>query len=320
MNRNQECILTIYEEGSFSKAADRLFVSQPALSIIVKKTEEELGISLFNRNSKPIKLTAAGEFYIEYIKKLQAAEEELQEQLNGLREQEAGTLNIGGSNFFCSYKLPGIFMQFKERYPKYKVALTEGNPQYLQQLLQNSDLDLIVGVEQLDTKIYSREFWMQERLLLAVSATAPINEELADYRLTFEDIQNGRHLQSDCPEVSIGRFAKQDFYLLNRGNDGYNRTMTMCRNAGFKPNVVMYLDQMMTIYNATKSGKGCALIREDIVKNSEPTAKLYFYKLDDALSSRDIYIYYKKANAPSTAARHLIQFLLEGQSDNSIKF
>ena len=150
MNRNQECILTIFEEGSFSKAADRLFVSQPALSIIVKKTEEELGISLFNRNSKPIKLTAAGEYYIEYIRKLQTAEEELAEQLNGLREQEAGTLNIGGSNFFCSYKLPEIFMQFKERYPKYKVALTEGNPQYLSQLLQNSDLDLIVGVEQLD--------------------------------------------------------------------------------------------------------------------------------------------------------------------------
>lgn len=312
MNRNQECILTIFEEGSFSKAADRLFVSQPALSIIVKKTEEELGISLFNRNSKPIKLTAAGEYYIEYIRKLQTAEEELAEQLNGLREQEAGTLNIGGSNFFCSYKLPEIFMQFKERYPKYKVALTEGNPQYLSQLLQNSDLDLIVGVEQLDSKVYHREFWMEEKLLLAVSASDNINEELADYRLSFEDIQNGRHLDADCPQVNLSKFAKKDFYILNRGNDGYSRMMAMCKNAGFKPNVVMYLDQMMTIYNATKSGKGCALLRADIVKHSEPTQKLFFYKLDDALSSRDIYIYHKNANALSTAAKHLIQFLHEG--------
>lgn len=313
MNRNQECILTIYEEGSFSKAADRLFVSQPALSIIVKKTEEELGISLFNRNSKPIRLTEAGEYYIEYIKKIQQAEDELAEQLNSLREQESGTLNIGGSNFFCSYKLPEIFQQFKERYPKYRVALTEGNPQYLSQLLQNSDLDLIVGVEQLDPKIYNREFWMQEQLLLAVSASEPINEELAAYRLSFSDIQAGRHLEENCPKVNLSLFAGKDFYLLNRGNDGYNRSLMMCRNAGFKPNVVLYLDQMMTVYNATKSGKGCAFLRADIVKHSEPTSKLYFYKIDDVLSSREIFIYYKKTNILSMAARHLIQFLHESQ-------
>lgn len=311
MYRNLECILTIYEEGSFSKAADRLFVSQPALSLIVKKTEDELGLSLFNRSSKPIRLTSAGAFYIEFIKKVMEAEKTLDLQLNEIREQEKDRLNIGGSNYFCSYILPTFLHTFKKQYPKYTLNLTEGNPQYLAQLLQNSDLDLTIDVELLDPKQFTSQVWKQEHIILAVPATNPINEELKEYRLTFKEVQNDKFLQAKYQPIELKHFAEQDFFLLKRGNDSYTRSLAMFHNAGIKPHVIMYLDQMMTAYTAAKNGNACTFIRSDIIKYSEPTKKLYFYKINDALATRDIYIYTKKAGLLSKATRRFIDFLLQ---------
>ena len=77
-NRNYEYVNTVYQEGSFSKAAQKLFVSQPALSASIKKIETELyGIPLFNRGVNPITLTPAGQFYLESMRKIAAIEEEI---------------------------------------------------------------------------------------------------------------------------------------------------------------------------------------------------------------------------------------------------
>lgn len=309
MNRNQEYILAIVEEGSFSKAADRLFISQPALSIIVKKTEDELGLPLFNRTSKPITLTEAGEIYVDYIKKIQGLDLELQQRLNALRDQEKGTLNIGTSNYFSSFVLPELALKFKKQYPQYTVSISEGNNPYLAQTLQSSDIDLAICLGPLDTKLFDAQPWKTEQLVLAVPVSLPINDQLQDYRLSFDDIQKKRHLQKDVPAVDLAKFAECDFLIMKRGNDGYDREMNICHNAGFKPHVSVYVEQMTTNYSAACRGLGCAFLRTDIVDNVSPNTKLYFYKLGDPLANRSIYIYSKKTGHLSNAAQTFINFL-----------
>ena len=311
MNRNQEYILTIVEEGSFSKAADRLYISQPALSIIVKKTEDELGLPLFNRTSKPITLTPAGKIYVEYIKKLQAVDEELQQQLNTIREQEKGTLNIGTSNYFSSFILPEISHSFKQKYPKYTVAISEGNNPYLSQLLQSSDIDIAICLGPLDSKVFNSIPWKQEKLVLAVPAKYEVNNKLAEYRLTFEDLQEHPEFVEARKPVSLSHFAECDFLIMKRGNDGYTRELNMCHNANFKPHVAMYVDQMTTNYSAASKGFGCAFLRADIVNHVAKTDKLYFYKIDDPLDTRFINIYYKKTGELSKTAQKFIDFIKE---------
>lgn len=309
MNRNQEYILTIVEEGSFSKAADRLYISQPALSIIVKKTEDELGLPLFNRTSKPITLTPAGKIYVEYIKRMQALDEQLQQELNSIREQEKGTLNIGTSNYFSSYILPELSHRFKQQYPRYTIAISEGNNPYLSQLLQSSDIDLAICLGPLDTKAFNLLPWKEEHLILAVPASYPINERLSQYRLTFADLQKHTPLEAEREAISLSHFANCDFIIMKRGNDGYTRTLSMCHNAGFKPKVSMYVDQMTTNFNAAKQGHGCAFLRTDIFDYVAETDKLFFYKINDPLTTRHINIYYKKTGDLSKTARKFIDFL-----------
>ena len=67
MLRNMEYVYEVYKQGSFTKAAKSLYVSQPCLSALVKKTEEKLGFPIFNRNSNPLQLTECGQEYIRYI-------------------------------------------------------------------------------------------------------------------------------------------------------------------------------------------------------------------------------------------------------------
>jgi len=309
MNRNLEYILTIVEEGSFSKAADRLYISQPALSIIVKKTEDDLGLPLFNRTSKPITLTPAGKIYVDYIKKLQALDDALQQELNSIREQEKGTLNIGTSNYFSSYVMPDLAHSFKQNYPKYTVAISEGNNPYLSQLLQSSDIDLAICLGPLDTKIFNFIPWKEEHLILAVPASFPVNEALAGYRLTFADLKENPTLVAERKPISLANFAECDFIMMKRGNDGYNRGLSLCHNAGFKPKVALYVDQMTTNYSAAKQGHGCAFLRSGIIDFMPATNDLYFYKIDDPLTIRHINIYYKKTGALSKTAQKFIDFL-----------
>lgn len=77
MEQELKYIYTVYEKGSFSKAARALYLTQPALSIAVQKAEEKIGMPLFDRSQKPLKLTPAGEVYIEKIRQIRQLEDEL---------------------------------------------------------------------------------------------------------------------------------------------------------------------------------------------------------------------------------------------------
>ena len=93
--KNFEYFIAIAEEGSISKAAERLYISQPSLSKYLKRLEENFGEELFCRESYPLKLTKAGELYLSYVKELTKKETRLLEELSYLRNSEAGDVCVG---------------------------------------------------------------------------------------------------------------------------------------------------------------------------------------------------------------------------------
>ena len=83
-------MMAILSCGNFSKAAKQLGISQPALSTHIKKIEEQLGITIFDRTVKPLKLTEEGEIYLNYVRRKSQLEQQFQERLHCLKEQESG--------------------------------------------------------------------------------------------------------------------------------------------------------------------------------------------------------------------------------------
>lgn len=304
-----EYIYEIYREKSFSKAAQKLFISQPSLSATVKRVERELELPLFNRSTNPVSLTEAGKRYIEAAEKIMAVENELREQLAELSERSSGRLNIGSSMFFCSYVLPNIVEEFRGCHPDITVTLSEGGSSVIADRLRNGEADFMLETEALDKNVFESVVWKREKLVMIVPASCKINESLKKYRYTFEELKAETDSKPVKPAVSAAAFANEQFLFLKNGHDSYKRGMSICREAGFKPSVSMYLEQMMTAYYLVCEGKGVAFVRDTILSCLAPTDKIYFYRIDSEKSERSIYLSYKKSGALTQVQRDFIEFM-----------
>lgn len=309
MLRNMEYVYAVYQKMSFSKAAEMLYISQPALSTIIKKVETDIHHPIFDRSSNPIGLTLAGEYYIQSIEKIMAIEKDMTAYFEELTDTSCLTLNIGGAAFFCAHILPTLLERFAEQYHGCRTSILEVNSGDLEKCLQSGVLDIGLSVDTLDSNAFTSIVWNEERIIMAVPSSFPINERLKDYRLTFDDMRRGVYQEPDCPKVDLAWFRDQPFILLKKGNDMYRRTMKMFRNAGFPPKVSLYLDQLLTSYYVAADGKGIVFIRAALTLYTETTQKLYFYKIDDENSIRKVMLYYKKTAALSRAAKDFIEFL-----------
>ena len=311
MLKDREYVYAVYQERSFSRAAQKLFISQPALSGKVKKVEERVGAPLFDRSTSPIGLTPAGKCYIEATEQVMAVEEELRARLSRLSERREGNVTVGSAAYFCSYVLPALALEFQRRYPSCTVSLLEGNTGDLTQCLQSGVVDFVLDVDDLDPGLFVPHLWGEEELILAVPAGLAVNQRLRDSRLTFEQVRSGSGLGPDCPRVGLGAFQEEKFLLLKKGNDIYRRALNMCRNAGFRPRVGMYMDQMLTSYHVAANGQGITFIRAGVLDHVKPTDRLYFYQIDDSNVVRTIYLYHRKDAPMPPIARDFLAFMEE---------
>jgi len=302
-------VYAVYLNKSFSKAAEELYISQPALSAAIKKVEKSVGLPLFDRSSNPVKLTAAGEYYIESIEKIMEIEEDMRGYFNRFLNNNNKTINVGGSSFFCAYTLPTIVQEFNREFPDFTVNLMEANADDLVKGLRAGIFDIIVDVEKRDPKMFGSVVWAEEQIVLAVPKDYEINNKLEKFRLTFEEVERGKFLGESYPKVNLSEFENEHFLLLKKGNDMYQRGLKMCRKAGFTPKVSMYLDQLLTSFYLSCNGKGISFVRAGITRYSDETNKLFFYKINDENSIRNVMLYSKKSQPLTKVGIDFIEFL-----------
>lgn len=303
-------VYAVYKEKSFSGAAKKLFVSQPALSSSIKKTETRLGITIFDRGSQPIALTDEGRVYIEAAEKIIAIRSALTERLNDMSELKTGKITVSGENYISSFIYPKIIIEFKNRYAGIDIEMVESNSHDLQDRLFNESVDLLIDY-QFDPELYESHPLKDEHIILCVPKKLPINERLQSYRLTAKDIKSGNHLSPDCPSVSLSEFKDEDFVILKRGNYSHAHSLSLCADAGFVPNVKIYPDQMITSYNMTRAGMGVTLLPDLLIYSSPESGKCYFYKLSEQNSLRKLYVGFKKNRYKSRAVDEFIKIAKE---------
>ena len=304
----KDYIYAVYRHRSFSKAAQALHVSQPWLSSAVKKAEQELSLPLFDRSTNPVSLTEAGKYYIEQIEKIDALEQEMKEYFASLRAQDAVSLNIGSSMFFCTYVLPSLLNDFRAQYPQASITLTEGHKPSLIEKLHHGELDLMMEVEEIKEKGIRTLPWATEEIVLAVPADSPVNKGLKKYQYSFGAFLKRHKKGGMKPPVPLAKFANEPFLLLSEENDVHARSVKLCENAGFTPEVKLLLTQMMTAYYLVCEGQGVSFLRSTIPEYVAPNDRIVFYQLEDPLASRNIYLSYPEKKA-SAMQQKLIEYL-----------
>ena len=288
-------IHTIAKEQSFSKAAQKLFIAQPSLSLMVKHLEEELGTPLFDRSCKPIRLTEAGQAYVHAAEQIIEIERTFKEYILSLNNLETGTLRIGSNQLLSSLVLPKHISAFMQAYPKIQLTLMDANSTSLENEITNGSLDVVIDNSELPGELFEQKYLASEYLLLAVPAAFPENEICKHYGLSYEDILQNRHAVNP-PPVPLEHFANTPFILMNRNNDTRKQTNAIFQAANFTPKVLLEMDRLTNLYSYVEHGTAASLVSDTLVRNIRGVdqSNIVFYPLPTHYNRRNIYAYYKK--------------------------
>ncbi|MBZ5585825.1 MAG: LysR family transcriptional regulator, partial [Acidobacteriia bacterium] len=178
-----QVFLTVATEKSFSRAAERLLRTQPAISLALQRLEQEIGEKLIDRSGKDLLLTDAGRAVLEYARRFQSLEQEMDNALAELRDNSAGRLTIGANESTSLYLLRHI-ERYRELYPKIKVQVRRSLSSKIPNELLDGNLELGVisydpGDERLKSKVIYTDalaFVVSPRHRLAHRKTVSIAE------------------------------------------------------------------------------------------------------------------------------------------------
>ncbi len=298
MNARQfRYILVLAAEGSFSKAAKTLNISQPSLSQYVKKIENQVGLPLFDRTNNEVRLTDAGRVYIEAGRKVLDIEHQMEGQISDLMEHKTGTIIIGTAPYRASSMMPAVAARFRELHPGMHLVIREGTTNELEEGMEHGEFDLCLTILPVDPLLFEYEKVREEELLLAVPAGwAPLASELREGR--------------KYPVVSVRSLNNNRLVLQNEGQfmqDQLERILIEYK-IDIRPSVVV--KSLEAKIEMVKAGLGMALVPSGI-EHFCAHGEVVFYEFAEELPKRELAVMWRKGQPLSETAKELKAILLE---------
>ncbi|GAB1452987.1 LysR family transcriptional regulator [Draconibacterium sp.] len=188
MDYRDKVFLAVAESLSFSKAADELFISQPAVTKHIKELENKLNCNLFERKGNKVYLTKAGKMTYGYLKKIMGQYEELEFELGRMNDTFKGALRIGASSTISQYLIPKVIAAFHKRYPKIELFLFNGNSFEMEQKLLENEIEIaLIENDSSQSDIKYIDFLADE--IIAVTGSQSVYAKLKSISLTdFQQI------------------------------------------------------------------------------------------------------------------------------------
>ncbi|MGE4284816.1 MAG: LysR family transcriptional regulator [Clostridia bacterium] len=295
-------VITVAKEKNISRAAEKLFVSQPTLSQYIQKLEQNLGIPLFNRNNKNITLTAAGKAYIESAKKILNINRQTDLLLSDFSACKKGLLSLGIPNTIGVIILPRILPKFHKLYPDVSFTITERNSSELLQLTERRQIDIAI-VQQSDKAntlifepLYADEFLLVVPKEHIIAQTVPPS--------------------SDCkyPKISLSLCENEQFIILKEGFTR-QKIYNLFNKANVFPKKIIEIRNMQTAHLMASEGLGLTFVTESLVKSSPEIAKtLRYYSVEEPENIWTMSLAYHKDCYMANIILDLIKVLKEETS------
>lgn len=307
MDTKMRYVQTVYEQRSFTKAAEKLCISQPSLSAMIKKTETELGAAIFDRSTVPLELTEAGRAYVEYIEETARNEARLNEKLWDIQNLNKGHIRIGGSNYILSNILPLVLQRMIPRYLGIVFETVEENSFSLRQMLLSGTLDLVIDSSSTEDRSLVYHDLFEERILVAVPAGDPINARLAQHQITAPELADAMWKSCCLPPELVSAVLKRPFVLLKSENDMYQRAGAVFRHYKLQPQVILRMDQLNTSLQCTAYGLGCSFVTDTLFRYGNGHPNICLYAIDAPSCWRKLCIVHKKGKYISKVGKLFIQ-------------
>jgi DNA-binding transcriptional LysR family regulator len=297
-------MLKVAEEGSFSKAAEELYISQPSLSQYIQRLEKQVGLQLFDRTTSPLRLTYAGEVFAENAKRMLTLNYQFQMQMQEIIDFRKGRLTIGIGNTRASILFPRVLPLFCRKFPKIEVIHKEGTFAELEDFALKGVTDFSLINLPVNKPYFISEPLFTDNILLITSRSHPLNKL---------DIT-----QPPWPQIHLADLREESFLLLEKGRKLRELADQIFINAGFNPQIVFESSNPETILSLVKAGLGIAFSSDGLAK-FRYSDQLAFFTLDSPLPSRTISAVYCKERHLSRAALEFIALtkeILSATNDN----
>ncbi len=260
MNWNQlQYIVTTAQEGSVTKAAARLFISQPSLTLSIQNLEKELGIKIFERSRGALRLTHAGELYYNWALNTLHTRGQLEARLGDIKEEKSYRIRLGISPHRSGILLPAILPGFYALFPSSELFLEERPTYQLRSMLEEEKLDLIIDVPHPDSLNYQNVLLAQEHLVLAVPEAyikklPEISPEASMISMDPSDQVEGA--------VPLQAFASFPFFMMAEPQNLASLSRRIYETAGFLPSTRLVCSSITTALDLSAKGLGIVLAPE----------------------------------------------------------
>ncbi|MDM1071505.1 LysR family transcriptional regulator [Empedobacter brevis] len=166
---------TVARRLNFTKAANELNITQPAVTKHIKEIELNLNIKLFERNGTKIKLTQAGEILVKYTEEIFSVYQKIEFEIGQLQEKQKGHLRLGASTTIAQYVLPPILAEFRKRFPEIQLNLVIHNSEKIEDLLTNNKIDVGLIEAQIKNRTFHYFPFMKDEIVLVARQNHPLS-------------------------------------------------------------------------------------------------------------------------------------------------
>lgn len=308
MEKVNSYVYKICETQSFSKAAKELYISQPALSAIVKKLENELGFDIFERSKIPVTLTPKGEIYVEHIKECMESEDVMRHRIESFDRFSAEKLSVCGSNLLAYVLFPKVCGELHRCSPETEIKVDMGggySKNGIFNMLDRGTVDIFLNYS-CDGDRFASVSLTEERFVVAAHRDAEGVRELMPYALTAEEIMEG----SGIAEREIKDFGFfKNIVFLKQGRSSVTESIASGIDYRRYSDCSIYNARRLdTHYDMMLNGMG-AIITSDLIVWSRRGIKddAVFFVVDFGVPARSAKLIYKKDRHLSRSAEEFIR-------------
>ena len=285
--KDMRAFYAIVEEGNISHAAQRLDIAQPALSRQMKRLETSLGVQLFERGSRRIRLTDAGKVMYARVEHILGIVDGAVREITEMGSGVAGSVRLGTITTSGAMLVPELLSEFHRRYPQVTYQIWEAEGARILELLDNRVIEIGITRTQVDAKVYESIVLPNEPLVVIMNREQEIGKKAHEVKLS--ELKN-------VPLLVPLRW--QSVFTAN------------CKKHGFTPNIVCVSDSIVQDLLLTKMGMGMALLPVSS-KTLLTDGNLIYKKLVEPEMSTHTVIAWLKNRTLSTSSAHLIRLFRE---------
>lgn len=318
-------ITTVADCRSITAAARKLYISQPSLSHIVSKVEQDVGVKLFDRGTSPLTVTYAGEKYVETARKILLMSDNLRKELIDAGLGEKGRITFGMPTERTGYMLPAVIPDFKQQYPGIELQVREAKSDELLQAIMRDDISFYViprDQGELPVGLKAELIYREHLVLVAdssmIRADMLMETERADAVQMQIPADPGKETAKTMqkagtaavlPRVNLSAMKDVPFIMLKKGHAIRQKTDMVLRQYDIDPKIMIELSSCISAVQLAASGLGVAIVPQRAVEVLGGMERFHCYDFSAMPEYWNVNAVYKETMYLGRAERFLIDLM-----------